>query len=98
MNSNLLKKYAELSVKIKELQDEKDAINIEVMNEILATGGDKFENEYGKFSIRKLKKYTYPAYVTEAKDEYDALKAKAEELEEATYTESPSLTFSAIKI
>jgi glucose-6-phosphate 1-dehydrogenase len=97
MNNELLKEYADIQIKIKELTTRKDEIQEEVLNATLENDG-KIESEYGNFTIRVLKRYTYPQYVLDAEEDYKGLKAKAEELEEATYVEMPSLTFKALKI
>lgn len=96
-NQNLLDNLAIIEAKMKELSNEKDAIRKQILEEMIASGETKLESTLGKVSITQLKKWEYPEYVTEAKENYDLLKAKAE-ASDATFIEVPSLKFTPIKL
>ena len=95
--SNYLKEYAELSAQIDMLNEKRDALKNKVKQQVIDLGG-KYEIDFVRFSIRNIKKWSYPQYVLDAEENYKAEKAKAEELEEATCEVSQSLTFTLNKI
>lgn len=95
--NNIIQQYAELTAQIEQLTTQRDSLKDQVKAQVIADGGKK-ETPLGKFSIRKIKKWIYPAYVTDAEETYKAEKAKAEEIGDASYEESESLTFSLLKI
>ncbi len=91
-------KYAEIDAKIKALEAEKDEIRGIILSEMVESGQEGVETEVGKFSVTRLKTWTYPEKVTELGDKFKAAKAKAESTGEATYVEKESLRFNSIKL
>ncbi len=91
-------KYAELDTQIKALEAEKDEVKGLILAEMVEEGQDAVETEVGKFSITRLKTWTYPEKVVELGDKFKAAKAKAESTGEATYVEKDSLRFTGIKL
>ncbi len=91
-------KYAELDAQIKALEAEKDEVKGFILAEMVEEGQDAVETEVGKFSVTRLKMWTYPEKVTELGDKFKAAKAKAESTGEATYVEKDSLRFTGIKL
>lgn len=98
MKTDLLDQYALIGSQIKDLSTQKDNLQKEILDSMEVAGEEKVESGLGKFSITYLKKWDYPEYVTEAKDNYDLLKAKAESAGDASFTTAPSLRFTAIKL
>ncbi len=91
-------RYAELDARIKELESEKDEVKGLILAEMVEEGQDGVETEVGKFSVTRLKSWTYPEKVTDLGDKFKAAKAKAESTGEATYVEKESLRFTGIKL
>lgn len=91
-------KYAELDAQIKALEAEKDEVKGLILSEMVEAGEEAVETDVGKFSVTRLKTWTYPEKVTELNDKFKAAKAKAESTGEATYVEKESLRFTGIKL
>lgn len=96
--SNLYEEYALLEKQISELEAKKDTLRPHILQQMLDNGQKKVETGVGSFSISKLKKWTYPEYITKMADELKASKAKTESTGEATYVEQDSLRFNIIKL
>ena len=94
----LYEDYAVLDAQIKELENKKDALRVNILKDMMNSGEDKIETPVGSFSITKLKKWVYPDYVNEMNEVYKAAKAKAESTGDATYTEQESLRFNRLEI
>ncbi len=90
--------YALISAQIKELTDKKSAVAAEILADMRERGVSKEEHGVGAFTISKLKKWTYPAYVSEAEESFKSLKAKSESTGDATYEEQDSLRFTSVKL
>ncbi len=90
--------YAELDARIRELEAKKDEVKGLILAEMVEGGQEAVQTEVGKFSVTKLKSWTYPDEVVELGDEFKAAKAKAESTGEATYVEKDSLRFTGIKL
>ena len=90
--------YATLEAQIKVLENKKDELRGLILNEMIEKGTEKFETALGKFSAIKLKRWEYPKKVITLGEDFKEAKAKAESTGEATYTESDSLRFSAVKL
>ncbi len=90
--------YAVLAAQIKELEAKKDEIKGFILSEMVEKGEESVDTAVGKFSVTRLKTWTYPARVLDLKEKFDAAKAKAESTGDATYTEKESLRFTQIKL
>lgn len=91
-------KYAELDAQIKALEAEKDEVKGLILSEMVESGQEAVETDVGKFTVTRLKTWTYPEAVTELGDKFKAAKAKAESTGDATYVEKESLRFNSIKL
>ena len=95
--SNNYEEYGILDAKIKDLTNQKDALKVKILEEMVESGEESVSTTVGKFTITKLKTWTYTTRVTEAEEEYKARKAEEESTGDATYEEKPSLRFTTIK-
>lgn len=96
--TNLYEEYVLNEAKLKELTEKKEEIRGKILESMVTSGEKKITTAFGCFSQSPLKKWTYPDSVKEAKEEYDAVKAEAENDGTATYTEVPSLRFTPAKL
>ncbi len=64
---------------------------------MVASGEESIETQVGKFTVTRLKTWTYPEKVIELGDKFKAAKAKSESTGDATYIEKESLRFTQIK-
>lgn len=95
---NIFEEYAILEAEEKAIKAKKEQLRPFILKRMIDDGIDKLETSVGKFSISKLKKWEYPAQVTELEDKYKAAKALSESTGEATYTETDSLRFIIAKL
>lgn len=95
---NHFEEYAIIEAKIKELSNQKDAIRTKILEDMVSKDEKKIETPFGSFSVSKLKKWEYTEKVSELEEKYKAQKALEESTGEATYTETPSLRFTGIKL
>lgn len=95
--SNIYNDYYILDAQIKELTAQRDAKKEEIIKEVAQTPDGKLKNDFGSFTITKLKTWVYPEYVSQMETEYKLAKLKAENNDEATYTEKESLRFTPNK-
>lgn len=98
MNLKIYDEYAALDTQIKALTEQKEEMRNAILQDMIDRGMDKEEHEMGSFSITKLKKWEYPAKVVALGEKFKVAKAKAESTGEATYEESNSLRFTAVKL
>lgn len=96
--SSPYEQYAILDSKIKALTNQKDEIKAQIIEDMIARGEEKADTSVGKFTIAKLKTWTYTDRVTQLEEEYKARKAQEESTGDATFVEKPSLRFTQIKI
>ena len=107
--SNRYEEYALIDSQIEALEAKKESLKAEIIADLNARGKATEDHSLGKFTIAKLKRWTYPKNVIEIEkekkgeiailtDEIKAAKAKAENTGEATYEEQDSLRFTSIKI
>lgn len=89
--------YAVLTAQIKELTERKAALNEIIIRDLSDNGEDSVETSVGKFTIAKLKTWSYSDKVAKLEEEYKAQKASEESTGEAIFVEKPSLRFSPIK-
>ena len=95
---NLYEEYALIDAKIKALTNKKDEMKIQILEDMVESGEEKVSTSVGSFAIAKLKTWTYTDKVTEAEEEFKALKAEEESTGDATFVEKPSLRFTQIKL
>jgi hypothetical protein len=91
-------KYAQLDDKIKNLTAEKDELKVKILDDLVERGITSAACGLGKFTVSKLKSWTYTEAVEEKNEELKALKAKEESTGDATYEEKPSLRFTGLKL
>jgi len=94
----IFEEYAVLDAQIKALSDQKDALRVDILNELIDQGVDKVDTQVGRFTISKLKSWTYPEKVLALSEKFKVEKAKAESTGDATYVENESLRFTPIKL
>jgi hypothetical protein len=95
---NLYDEYASLDAQIAGLEAKKDQLRPLILKQMVDNGQEKIETAVGKFSITRLKKWTYPERVLEIGEKFKEEKAKSESTGEATYIENESLRFTQIKL
>ena len=98
MNKSLFVQYAELDSSIKALEEEKNALKPQVIEEIKKSGAEKIESDFGNFTIVSKNTYSYSSKVNEAETKLKTLKKKEEadgtakaKVTEFLYFRSPSL-------
>lgn len=83
--------YIQLENEKKLIEEKIKVLREEILSEMVNSGQQKINTGVATFSIRKLKRYTYPEYITEMKDQFEAEKVKAVENGEAEVEEVDSL-------
>jgi hypothetical protein len=96
--TNLYEEYASLEIQAKEIEAKKEQLRPHILQMMLDKGEKKIDTAVGSFSRSKLKKWSYPEWVTKINDDFKVAKAKAESTGEATYEEQDSLRFTMIKL
>ena len=95
---NLYEVYGALESEIAVLEAKKEQLRPLILQQMIDNGLEKNDTSVGKFSISKLKKWSYPEPVIKLGEDFKAAKAKAESTGEATYVEADSLRFTPIKL
>lgn len=95
---NLYEKYAILSAQIEEIEEQKELLRKQILQEMIESDKDKEETNLGTFSITRLKKWTYPKRITELEEQFKTEKALTQSTGEATFIEQESLRFTKVKI
>lgn len=95
---DLFEKYAILDAEEKELKSRKESLRVDILKAMAQENIESATSSFGKFTISKLKKWTYTEKVQELEEKYKARKAKEESTGEAEYEEVESLRFTALKI
>jgi hypothetical protein len=98
MDKVYYEQYAILDAKIKDLTSQKDEIRNKILEDLVENEIPSIDTTVGKFTISKLKSWTYTEAVEEKTEELKALKAKEESTGDATYEEKPSLRFTGMKL
>jgi len=98
MDQVYYEQYAILDARIKDLSNQKDAIKIKILEDLASNELQSLNTSVGKFTISKLKSWTYTGAVEEKTEELKALKAAEESTGDATFEEKPSLRFTQIKL
>ena len=96
--TNLYEEYALLETQSAEIEAKKAQLRPHLLEMMVRKGQDKIELAVGKFSITKLKKWSYPDKVLKINEDFKEAKAKAESTGEATYEEVDSLRFTLLKL
>ena len=96
--TNLYEEYALLESQIAALELKKEHLRPHLLQMMIEKSQKKIETAVGSFSVSMLKKWKYPAKVTELGEKFKEAQAKAQSTGEATFEEQPSLRFNAIKI
>lgn len=95
---NLYSEYAQIESQLKILENQKDELRGKILEQMIDRGEDKIETSVGKFTVAKIKSWTYPDKVVKLGEDFKAAKAKAESTGDATYEEKESLRFTMLKI
>jgi len=98
MSKDIFQEYAILDAKIKELEKEKEGLRSTISEIVLEAPDRKVPTDFGNFTVSLRKKWTYPAIIAELEESVKVAKAKAESTGKATYVETPTLSFTSIKI
>lgn len=98
MNSSPYEDYAIIDAQMKELEGKKDELRVLILKDMVDRREEAIETSVGKFSVTKLKTWTYPKKVVELGERFKAEKAKSESTGDATYVEKDSLRFTQIKL
>jgi gentisate 1,2-dioxygenase len=98
MNNDIFQEYAILESKIKDLEKTKEDLRATISEMVMKTPEKKIPTDFGNFSLSFRKKWTYPAIVAELEESVKVAKAKAESSKTATYVETPTLSFTSIKL
>lgn len=93
MNTEPFKKIAELTLVKKSIEEQIDAFRKEAEAEMVASGTDKVESDYGSFFFSERKKWEYTDAVTEIEGKLKKLKKTEEDSGKATFELSKVLTF-----
>ncbi len=90
--------YSILDAKIKEFEAKKKDLRSVILKDMIESGKKTEDTAIGKFTLTKLKTWTYPEEVIEIGENFKAAKAKAESTGDATYIEEDSFRFTQIKL
>jgi len=94
----IYEEYALLDQELKALEAKKEVLKLSILQDMVDGGVETQTTTIGKFTISKLKKWQYPEAITDAEEKLKAKKAKMQSTGDATYEESDSLRFTAIKL
>lgn len=94
----IYEQYAILNAKIEQLETEKTALRVSILEDMIKRGVEKEETSIGSFKKTTIKTWTYTPKVKELEDQFKAEKAKEQSTGEATFEENASLRFTGIKI
>lgn len=90
--------YAVLNAQIKELTEKKNVLRDNILEDFVANGSDGAVTSIGKFTVTKLKTWTYTDETAQMVEDLKAVKAGEESTGEATFEEKPSLRFTQAKL
>ena len=94
----MYEEYALINSKIAELEAQKEAIKVKILEDMINRGTKKEVHALGSYTISSLKKWSYPETVTKLEEKFKVAKVKAQNSGEATYTEVESLRFTPVTI
>lgn len=95
MKTELFNQYAELKLKIKELEEEVEILAPQVLEEM--GENEEVSSDFGTFVRANRRKWTYPEVLVEFEADVKAKKKQAEQVGDATYEEVPYLVFKSNK-
>jgi len=98
MAQTLYDQYALLDAEIASLEAKKEELRVLILKEMVDKGQKTVDIGTGKFSVSRLKKWTYTQKVTELDEALKARKALEQSTEEASYTETESLRFTKVTL
>jgi len=98
MQEKLYEDYAVLDAKIKALNNQKDELKAQILEDMIANEQKNVDTAVGKFAIASIKTWTYTDKVSELEERFKAQKAKEQSTGDATCEEKPSLRFSQVKL
>lgn len=98
MTGDLYGEYATLDLEIKALTLKKEEMRVKILEDMVERKVDKEEHAMGSFTVSKLKVWEYPKKVLALEEKFKVAKAKAQSSGEATFEESNSLRFTAVKL
>lgn len=93
MNKEQLVRYAIIKRSIKELEEELDILQPEILNGMISEGADVLETEEGNFTLTAKRKYAYPEFIAKAEASLKEQKKEAEATGTATYQENKYIVF-----
>lgn len=103
--TNLYTEYAQnaaeigaLEAKISEFKLKQDQLKPLIIKMMIEQRAEKIELDIGKFTVSRLKSWTYPEAVLDLGEEFKAAKAKAESTGEATYEVNETLRYTPVKL
>ena len=94
----MYEEYAIIEAKIKDLKNKQDEMRVKILDEMITSEQKKIITTIGSFTVAPRKTWTYTSKVEDMKEKFDALKAKEESCGDATFIETPSLRFTAVKL
>lgn len=94
----MYEEYAAIKMQISNLEKRAGEILPSIIADMQARDVKKEVHSLGNFSLSTTKKWSFPEALIIAKDKLDAKFEKAKSTGEATFEESPRLTFTGIKI
>lgn len=95
MRHTLYKDYAEVKFQIKLLEEQKNLLQKDILEDLHKDGVDKFEGEIGKFTICSKKSWKYSKKITKLEDDLKIKKTEEQEKGIAKVEESEYLLFKA---
>jgi len=98
MSEKLYEEYAVLDAQIKQLNNKKDELKVQILEEMTTNEQKNVETSVGKFSIATIKSWTYTDKVADLEEKFKAQKATEQSTGDATCEEKPSLRFTQIKL
>ncbi len=95
MEKTLIKKYSNLRLKIKELEEQEQELRVEILDEMDKNKLDKVESEYGNFTVGRRKTWVYSKKVEALEERVKIAKYKEQEEGVAESKETQYLVFKA---
>lgn len=90
--------YAVIDAKIRALTAQKDELRIRILEDMIENKEKAIDTSVGRFSVTKLKTWTYTSKVEKLEEDYKALKATEQSTGDATFEEKESLRFTQFKL
>ena len=90
--------YAVIDAKIRALTAQKDSLRVRILEDMIENKEKAIDTSVGRFSVTKLKTWTYTTKVEKLEEDYKALKATEQSTGDATFEEKESLRFTQFKL